>query len=241
MITARMLMPSLICSVIGLSYCSYHAFAPVEETVEMPLVAPQIDSEAHIDLIPCPTSDTQIQGRQMLRMVRYEVTKSPIRHWYHHGKSPMDADHLRKTVHAVLNHLPQVKSGGNMEKLVIETANAETEGGHFDYPWRSKGDYGVFQLRKSTVKDTLTWLKSVHPDVHEAVMSFYDRKKSWDENLDHNVPLGAALCATYYWRACPEAKITTKKQRAAVWKKYYNTHKGKGSVSAYLKRNNDIG
>ena len=40
----------------------------------------------------------------------------------------------------------------------------------------------------------------------------------------------------YYWRVCPNLykNIGSKEDRAKLWKGYYNTSKGLGSVNAYL-------
>ena len=42
----------------------------------------------------------------------------------------------------------------------------------------------------------------------------------------------------YYWRVCPNLykNIGSKEDRAKLWKGYYNTPKGLGTVNAYLNR-----
>lgn len=174
-------------------------------------------------------------GPEQAREIRYACrTEQAIPGFFWAGRKPMDDQRLTATVRAVLARLPHIPKNQEWESLIIETAKVESSGGRFAVKWRSKGDLGVFQIREATARDTLAWLDAVHPDVKQAVMSFYDRKQSLTFNLEFNAPFGAALCATYYWRRAPLADISTPSARAIFWKNQYNTERGRGSVKAWF-------
>ena len=84
-----------------------------------------------------------------------------------------------------------------------------------------------------------SWLKDNFPRVHDEVMAFYDKKKSPEWNLTHNVPYNVAMSTAYYWRRMGDSlagNITTLEDRAKVWKTHYNTYLGKGSIAGYIKK-----
>lgn len=159
--------------------------------------------------------------------------------WTWRGGSSVNADQLRQTIAAVherLSIIPREHSG--YVDLLMETCAAETLLGEI-VRQRNGPALGIFQMLRTTERDTLAWLKRRFPGVYAEVRSFYNRRKSAEWNLTKNVPYSAAISTAYYWRRCGDALadlLETRDSRARVWKKYYNTYLGKGTVSGYIEK-----
>lgn len=159
--------------------------------------------------------------------------------WTWRGGSSINADQLRQTIAAVherLSIIPREHSG--YVDLLMETCAAETLLGEI-VRQRNGPALGIFQMLRTTERDTLAWLKRRFPEVYAEVRSFYNRKKSAEWNLTKNVPYSTAISTAYYWRRCGDALadlLETRDSRARVWKKYYNTYLGKGTVSGYIEK-----
>lgn len=154
------------------------------------------------------------------------------------GKEYCPTSKLSQVTESVLKRMPHINSNDrNMTRLVVETAIAESQGGYF--VTSTRGDYGMFQIRVSTAKSLLEWLRSNHRDIYEAINKFRNNDLSLEDNLQYNVPFGVAVCISEYWRkAGPELHryIQTHEDRAKLWKSVYNTRYGRGTVNAYLNR-----
>ena len=155
-------------------------------------------------------------------------------------KEMLDIAVLDKTIRAVMLRMPNIKSTSEVRLLVLETMITET----FLTPKNMRiaeklyKNYGLGQFTILTAKETLAWLKAQRKDVYDAVMSLYDNSKDLKENLNYNVPFSVAMTIQYYWRICPDLyrNIGSKEDRAKLWKGYYNTPKGLGTVNAYINR-----
>ena len=155
-------------------------------------------------------------------------------------KSSIDITELDKTIRAVMLRMPNIKSTSEVRLLVLETMITET----FLLPKNMRvaeklyKNYGLGQFTILTAKETLAWLKTQRTDVYDAVMALYNNDKDLKENLNYNVPFSVAMTIQYYWRVCPDLyrNICSKEDRAKLWKGYYNTPKGLGTVNAYLNR-----
>lgn len=159
--------------------------------------------------------------------------------WTWGGGSSVNADQLRQTIAAVherLSIVPREHSG--YVELLMETCATETLLGEI-VRQRNGPALGIFQMLRTTERDTLAWLKRRFPEVYAEVRSFYNRRKSAEWNLTKNVPYSTAISTAYYWRRCGDALVDlleTRDNRARVWKKYYNTYLGKGTVSGYIEK-----
>lgn len=168
------------------------------------------------------------------RKQRYAVQSSPIPFYFWKGTKAIQPEKLDGLIMAVLSRLPHIPNTGHQRALLRETALAETQGGYFQTRYRSKCDLGVFQIQEVTAACTLKWVKATHPDVYTALKSLESKDKSLRENLEYNVAFSCAVAATYYWRVAPGADISTREKRARLWKRVYNTEKGRGTVGHYL-------
>lgn len=170
-----------------------------------------------------------------VRADNYGTADSHIPMWLHlkAGKTSISADMARRTIRAVVLRMPNLKSTPELYALLLETMVVESQlGRHIDC------NYGIAQFTLATAKETMSWLKSVRPDVYRAVRDLYKSDLSMKDNLTYNVPFSIALMAQYYWRVAPDlqANISTLEDRAVLWKSSYNTPLGLGTVQAYLDR-----
>lgn len=171
---------------------------------------------------------------------RYETSKvTRIIVWTWEGKSPVRTSQLRQTIEAVHERMSIVpRDHKGYVDLLLETCAVESLRGLLVKQKRGPAR-GIFQMEPLTEKDTLTWLKSYFPDLYKEVMIFYDKSKSAEWNRTYNVPYTAAMSTVYYWRCCGDElaeAIGSRESRAVIWKTYYNTHLGKGTVEKYIEK-----
>lgn len=189
-----------------------------------------------------PEKTATTQTKEELRERRWDKPAEPeevvIVFW--DGKKPMDAKKLHKAINGTMRVLPHICNTSAMHRLIYETACAETDGGVYPVNCKPSADLGMFQIRLETARDTLKWLKTVHPDAHKTIQALYSRKLgSLQANLERNVSYGAAIAATYYWRRAPDAVIETVADRGKLWKWSYNTRFGRGSARYFEKMARD--
>ena len=159
--------------------------------------------------------------------------------WSWEGGATVKKEQLAQTITAVHERLSIVPKGSaDHVALLMETSAVESSRG---YIVRQVGGpaRGIFQMEPTTERCMRSWLKDNFPRVHDEVMAFYDKKKSPEWNLTHNVPYNVAMSTAYYWRRMGDSlagNITTLEDRAKVWKTHYNTYLGKGSIAGYIKK-----
>ena len=136
--------------------------------------------------------------------------------------------------------------------LLLETAATES---HFlarrqtGFTWNdARGAWGIWQTEKTPVYDSLAYLKRkpklalrcaewlygvpnanldfLFEVASDSPQSFMQLIASWDA-------LACLFARLHYYRR-PESVPDTIKKRAAYYKKFYNSIKGKGSVEKYL-------
>ena len=92
---------------------------------------------------------------------------------------------------------------------------------------------GVFQMEPTTHDDIWRWLRA-RPELAKRVEALSIRGQSAKE-LETNIWYAAAMCRAHYLRvreALPEHNEI--EGQAAYWKRYYNTHHGKGTVQGFI-------
>lgn len=209
--------------------------------IEVPKQAPvEVTEDEERNTAQPKKQTTYLPKFRVTHEERFETSRDiRIIVWTWRGGSPVNVDQLRQTIAAVherLSIIPREHSG--YVDLLMETCAAETLLGEI-VRQRNGPALGIFQMLRTTERDTLAWLKRRFPEVYAEVRSFYNRRKSAEWNLTKNVPYSAAVSTAYYWRRCGDALadlLETRDSRARVWKKYYNTYLGKGTVSGYIKK-----
>lgn len=195
------------------------------------------------DSIKRPVEDVEANPRVKMRVTyrdRFNTAKdTKIIVWSWEGGATVKKEQLAQTIEAVHERLSIVPKGSaDHVALLMETSAVESSRG---YIVRQVGGpaRGIFQMEPTTERCMRSWLKDNFPSVHDEVMAFYDKKKSPEWNLTHNVPYNVAMSTAYYWRRMGDSlagNITTLEDRAKVWKTHYNTYLGKGSIAGYIKK-----
>ena len=120
------------------------------------------------------------------------------------------------------------------EELVLGTAIVESGLTYL----KQHGDgpaLGLWQVEPATHDDLYTNFLNYRPELGSKLMQLRAPNLSMDENLATNLMYGAAVCRLCYYRkpdALPEAGDI--EGQASFWKQHYNTIFGKGTVSKYV-------
>ena len=202
-------------------------------------IAPVVKAEGIKRLV----EDVEANPRVKMRVTykdRFDTAKdTKIIVWSWEGGATVKKEQLAQTIEAVHERLSIVPKGSaDHVALLMETSAVESSRG---YIVRQVGGpaRGIFQMEPTTERCMRSWLKDNFPRVHDEVMAFYDKKKSPEWNLTHNVPYNVAMSTAYYWRRMGDSlagNITTLEDRAKVWKTHYNTYLGKGSIAGYIRK-----
>lgn len=99
---------------------------------------------------------------------------------------------------------------------------------------------GIYQMEPATARDILENYLSYKPDLATEVRNLYISRLSLEDNLTMNFAWATAMCRIHYLRV-KEPIPSTLEERAAYWKKYYNTSKGKGFTYDYITKAKGIG
>jgi len=122
----------------------------------------------------------------------------------------------------------------NADKLLLETAGAETLKGDIKDPTEYAG-MGITQFDKMPFYDVKD---RVRESDKEKILKHFDIDLDlveW-EHIRYN-PLLSMIFTRLKYKKVPESVPRTIEQRASYWKKYYNTAAGKGTAEHYLKAN----
>lgn len=128
----------------------------------------------------------------------------------------------------------------NNSNLIFETLIAETKAGQFSYAKAAKNykNYGIAQMRLDNAEFLKRYIKNKSKHDYAILMHLRNNSKSEEWNLMHNVRYSVALCLIHYYQR--DKNISKKahclEQRAKIWKKHYNTIKGKGTPEKYISR-----
>lgn len=168
-----------------------------------------------------------------------EIAKSKhkIKVYTHKGGKPISKTQLRSTIAAVATKLSTIPNDNeSLHKLIFETATVESRLGADIH---GSNGLGLLQITPTTAKCFIDRLKKHHPKTHKELMSLYDKDRSLRENLLYNVPFSIGMSMVIYWQRAKSDVLSANsmKDRARIWKKHYNTYKGKGTVKGYISSN----
>ena len=154
----------------------------------------------------------------------------------HPGGEQLDHSLVSKITSEVVSNLELVPQTPEFKHLVFETMIVETLMGKSNYIRAAKrNNFGIAQIRPETAKDVLKNIKKKNINDYYYIISLKNSNLSLKQNLLSNVHFSIAICAEFY--ALKKIKrLDSKHLRAQVWKRFYNTKKGSGTVDAYVKR-----
>ena len=128
----------------------------------------------------------------------------------------------------------------NNLNLIFETLIAETKAGQFSFAKAAKKykNYGIAQMKLTNAEFLKRYIKTVSKHDYHILMNLRNNDKSEEWNLMNNIRYSVALCVIHYYQR--DKNISKKahclEQRAKIWKKHYNTIKGKGTPEKYILR-----
>jgi len=149
----------------------------------------------------------------------------------------ISAIHLKKYV-----IVPSIKSIDLYSKsavnLLLGTAAHESHLGHYLKQKRGPA-LGIYQIEPNTHKDIWTNYINYRDDLIEKIFQLYKIDHYYeqiDQKLISDLSYATIITRLIYYRIPEKLPISSDIDGLArYWKKYYNTHKGKGTISAFVK------
>lgn len=121
----------------------------------------------------------------------------------------------------------------NVVNMILETACVESNCG--EYIKQLKGPAcGIFQIEPVTAKDIIDHFIFYKPTLLRKYNQLFIQDLTVEQNLCTNLMFQIFMCRVFYLRFSEKIPDTVE-GRAKYWKKYYNTHLGKGTVEKYIK------
>ena len=145
----------------------------------------------------------------------------------------MKAKQLREAIKDVLTKC-NFTINDDIVNLLVGTACVESNCG--EYIKQINGPAcGIFQIEPNTAKDIQENYIKYKPDLKYLHDKFYLKGLTLEENLMYNLSYSILMCRLFY-RRIKEPIPKTISGQAAYWKKYYNTHLGKGTIEDYINK-----
>ena len=143
----------------------------------------------------------------------------------------MDKKQLRDLISLTLKKI-DLHSESAVE-LLLGTAAQESRLGEYIRQLRNGPALGIFQMEPDTFKDILDRYLLRKPELFEKIKAVSGIDCYKVEYLEWNLVFAICMSRVFYLRI-PEAIPADLTDQAAYWKKYYNTHLGKGTVQEYI-------
>ena len=221
-----------------IAFCICIGFFAFAGTLGKPNIIPESQEYIKSEIIEKEEKEKEIIEIESLENFYKDENETSIEDvtiiWSWKGGNTVKLDQLKQTIITVQERI-SIPSNEHTTLLLLETSAVESSRG-IDMIQKGGSARGILQMMPSTEKFIKKWLKKHHPSIHKEVISFYNNNKSVEWNRSYNVPYQIAMSLAYYWHKCGDklpSLITTREDRARVWKRYYNTYKGKGTISKY--------
>lgn len=174
------------------------------------------------------------QIKEELQQIKYlrHINGKHIQFWS--GNKPLSYDRFYSTVWKVLTEAPiSYKDKKGFAALIIETAATESFFG--TKVAQTKGSaIGIFQMEPRTLKCLDENFLKFNKKLEKFVNHYKDKKSSDEVNLKNNLPYQIALCLVQYVRyGIHKQDLSDKFIRATLYKKRWNTEKGKASLQKF--------
>lgn len=145
----------------------------------------------------------------------------------------MIAKQLREAIIRVLTKF-KMQVTNNIVSMLVGTACVESECGK--YIKQIKGPAcGIFQIEPNTARDIIDNYINYRENLKDIHYKLYNIHLTLEENLCYNLAYSIFMCRVFYLRIkepIPESIV----DQAKYWKKYYNTHLGKGTEQLYINK-----
>jgi len=147
--------------------------------------------------------------------------------------------HLRGIIRATLQHMG-CKQVADWERLLLLTVAAESNMGTWTRQLRGPAR-GIVQVEPATERNVLRWMQRHKPDLYARIKALRVPAKLAIHEAEYNTSYALAMCyGVYVMRDVNPHKKTTK-QLAQLYKRHYNTAKGKATVDGVLAKLDTFG
>lgn len=148
------------------------------------------------------------------------------------SKAGIKQTHLKGIISSVLVYLGE-KNPKDWTRLLCLTIATESNMGQFTKQMKGPAR-GITQVEPSTEREVLAWLHKYHPKTFEHLRKLRVPAKLGIHEAEYNMAYSIGLCyGVYRMRKVNPSKKSTK-ELAALYKKYYNTYKGKATVDGVM-------
>lgn len=154
-----------------------------------------------------------------------------------HGEDQLDTVYLYGTIKRVLKTLNiSLKDEENFILLLMETVAIETNFGF--YVTQIKGPaLGVFQIQPSTFRSLNKNYLRLNPEIKEKIDLYRRNDLTDEENLTYNLKYQIAYAAVLYIaNGCHTRDLSSKNNRARIYKIYFNSLEGKATISDFIRK-----
>ena len=147
--------------------------------------------------------------------------------------------HLRGIISGTLEYLG-VKQRRDWERLLLLTVVTESDCGAYTRQLRGPAR-GAVQMEPETERHVLAWLRAKQPDMYAKVKALRVPAKLTIHELEYNNGYGVAMAYSLYVmrKANPHGKTT--RELAGIYKRLFNTVKGKATVDGVLAKLDTFG
>lgn len=124
-------------------------------------------------------------------------------------------------------------------ELLMGTAAHESMGGRYlrQQPGPARG---IYQIEPATFRDLMRWLEG-RPALREVVMEWASPAVVPAAQVAGNLYFATAVARANYWRkpfAMP--RVVDVPELAAIWKRFWNTEAGKGTVEQFIRHYKEL-
>ena len=118
--------------------------------------------------------------------------------------------------------------------LILGTIAQESAYGKYRRQLGNGPALGIAQMEPATFNDIIKNYLRYHPEITERIKSVCHVNELNAINLINNDRLAVCMCRVHYLRVAKKLP-TTIEGYAAYWKQYYNTVKGKGTETEFIR------
>ena len=143
----------------------------------------------------------------------------------------LNQSHLRELIDHTLSYLGE--RGNDWRRLILLTICTESNMGSLLHQIRGPAK-GIVQIEPSTEKEVLFWLKTKKPDLYERIRQLRVPARMALHEAEYNNAYAVAVCYGVYVMRNVNPHKKTARQLAQLYKRHYNTVRGKATVPGVL-------
>ena len=148
------------------------------------------------------------------------------------GTTGIKQTHLKGIITSVLAYLGE-KNIKDWTRLLCLTIATESNMGQLTKQIGGPAR-GITQVEPNTEKETLAWLSKHHPKTFEALRKLRVPAKVGIHEAEYNMAYSIGLAYGVYRMKKADPSKKSAKELAKLYKKYYNTYKGKATIDGVM-------